>query len=315
MATETTRNAGNTRLRIIYLDQTPSTNNYATALLAVREAEEGCLVWTQRQTRGRGYGQNVWESEAGKNLTFSLILEPRFLEASRQFQLSQVISLGLADFLAGKTGQEVCCDPDVPEVRHSLNPGESRSNHVGGEARHTPASGEGQDAPEGRELRPQFANRVTIKWPNDIYAGNRKIAGILIENSVMGDHLRWTVAGVGLNVNQESFPSHLPQAVSLRMLTGREYDLKECLTELANAILVWYDRLALGDVGAIGDRYLALMLGREEYRTYRQGDRLFRAVVEGVDEFGQLRLRDERGHTTVWPFKSIEWVGEAQPPA
>jgi BirA family transcriptional regulator, biotin operon repressor / biotin---[acetyl-CoA-carboxylase] ligase len=90
-------------LPIIYLDEVSSTNNYASSILSAGNVIEGTVILTFRQTGGRGHGKNVWESENNKNLTFSLILFPRFLDASRQFLVSQVVSLGLADFLKSKT--------------------------------------------------------------------------------------------------------------------------------------------------------------------------------------------------------------------
>jgi BirA family transcriptional regulator, biotin operon repressor / biotin---[acetyl-CoA-carboxylase] ligase len=89
--------------RLILQDEVLSTNNYAIALLASEKVEEGTLVLTFRQIKGRGYGKNVWESEDYKNLTFSLILFPHFLPAQKQFLLSQVVCLGLYDFLSEKT--------------------------------------------------------------------------------------------------------------------------------------------------------------------------------------------------------------------
>ena len=252
MNNDNTLNAGISGIRIITPDETPSTNNYATTLLAANEAGEGCVVWTFRQTRGRGYGKNVWESEPGMNLTFSLVLEPSFLPAARQFLLSQVVSLGVAGFLREHTGD------------------------------------------------------ISVKWPNDIYAVNRKIGGILIENTVMGDHLQWTVAGIGLNVNQSSFPAHLPHAVSLKMLTGREVDLRESLHSLLEHILTWYQMLRTRQYRQIRESYLNGMYGRGRSLTYRSGERRFTAEVEGVDDYGQLLLKDRAGVITTWPFKGVE---------
>lgn len=88
-------------MQIVRIDETPSTNNYASSFLKNNEVEEGTVFITCNQTDGRGQGTNQWESEAGSNLTFSLILKPVFLAPADQFQLSQVVSLGIADFLSG----------------------------------------------------------------------------------------------------------------------------------------------------------------------------------------------------------------------
>ena len=86
-------------LQFIQIDETPSTNNYASSLLASGKVTKSAVVLTFRQTNGKGYGTNVWESVDFKNLTFSLILFPGFLPASTQFLLSQVVSLGLTGYL------------------------------------------------------------------------------------------------------------------------------------------------------------------------------------------------------------------------
>ncbi len=81
---------------------------------------------------------------------------------------------------------------------------------------------------------------VAVKWPNDIYVGDRKIAGILIENSIRGANIAYSVAGIGLNVNQTEFRSDAPNPVSIAQLTGRSYDLVELASAMVSRIL---DRL------------------------------------------------------------------------
>lgn len=71
-----------------------------------------------------------------------------------------------------------------------------------------------------------------IKWPNDIYVGDKKICGILIENILGGKQVAASMVGIGLNLNQLRFPADLPNPVSLRQVTGRRYDLREELVLL-----------------------------------------------------------------------------------
>ena len=71
-------------------------------------------------------------------------------------------------------------------------------------------------------LLSRYISGCTIKWPNDIYVNNDKIAGILIENSIMGDKIENTIAGIGLNINQNKFSSDAPNPVSLELITGTE---------------------------------------------------------------------------------------------
>ena len=241
-------------LQIIQIDELASTNNYASSLLATNNAAEGTVILTFRQTSGRGYGKNVWESENYKNLTFSLILMPRWLEASRQFLISQVVSLGVADFLRSKT------------------------------------------------------RGVTIKWPNDLLIYNKKVAGILIENTILGSHVQTSVVGIGLNINQAIFPDYLPVATSLALITGREYQLEKSLNIIITEIFKWYGYLKLNNIRMIEEEYLKNLFRMEEKTLFRTGDTLFEAKIKGIDQYGQLLLEENPGRIKAWPFKSIDMV-------
>ncbi|MGD1846151.1 MAG: biotin--[acetyl-CoA-carboxylase] ligase [Salibacteraceae bacterium] len=91
----------------IRLKSTPSTNSYASELLKNQPPMEGTMIWTEEQTHGRGQRGNFWTSAPGKNLTFSLILYPSFLNAAQFFSLSKAVALGIRDFLTEKTVQPV----------------------------------------------------------------------------------------------------------------------------------------------------------------------------------------------------------------
>ena len=71
-----------------------------------------------------------------------------------------------------------------------------------------------------------------IKWPNDIYCGDKKICGILIENSLMGEHINWSIIGIGLNVNNTTFPDNLPNPTSMALISGFEHQMEEVLEKL-----------------------------------------------------------------------------------
>ena len=81
-----------------------------------------------------------------------------------------------------------------------------------------------------------------IKWPNDIYAGDNKICGILIENSLKGMEIDWSIIGIGLNVNQTSFPEDLPNPTSMRLCTGNSnpYNTREILEEFMGIFTGYY---------------------------------------------------------------------------
>lgn len=90
----------------------------------------------------------------------------------------------------------------------------------------------------------QFVPDVSVKWPNDVYVGDRKITGILIENFIEGAYLNKSIVGIGVNINQIHFLSHAPNPVSLRQLTGNTYPLDNCLENLCACIANRYRMMA-----------------------------------------------------------------------
>ncbi len=233
-----------------------STNNYANHQLAEGVVTEGTVFLAEYQTSGKGQQYNSWESEKGKNLTFSLVLSPSFVEIIDQFVISKVVTLGMTDFLI-------------------------RSGFDG----------------------------VSIKWPNDLYVGNRKIAGILIENAIMGSVIASSVIGVGLNVNQEKFLSSAPNPVSMKMLTGKDYNLNETLSGLMKGIENWYAILDAGKVEIINAAYEQRMYRRNLWSQYRKenGDS-FEGKIQGVNEIGQLLIEDRQSHLSAFHFKEVAFI-------
>lgn len=94
--------------------------------------------------------------------------------------------------------------------------------------------------------------KARIKWPNDIYAGDEKICGILIENSLKGSEIDWSIIGIGLNVNQTTFPEDLPNPTSMKLCTGNSnpYNTREILEEFMG-IFTGYYREYLNGNGAL----------------------------------------------------------------
>jgi BirA family transcriptional regulator, biotin operon repressor / biotin---[acetyl-CoA-carboxylase] ligase len=97
----------------------------------------------------------------------------------------------------------------------------------------------------------------SIKWPNDMYINDDKIAGILIESSITGSKIDYMIAGIGLNINQEKFTGDAPNPVSLKNLTGNEYDPAACLAELSVFLNRRYNDIRKENYQAIRDEYLS----------------------------------------------------------
>ena len=149
---------------------------------------------------------------------------------------------------------------------------------------------------------------VSIKWPNDIYVGNKKIAGILIENSIKGRNLFSSVLGIGLNLNQEKFLSDAPNPVSLKQITGKDFNIETVIFEISELIFEWYKKIELGKFSEINSAYFAQLFRRGEWGLYSKDGIQFEAKIVGIGEFGQLQLENRMGEISEFMFKEVEFV-------
>jgi len=243
---------------IIRLQVTDSTNNYANNQIRSYGVAEGTVFLAYEQKTGRGQSGNFWESEPGKNLTFSIVLYPDFLEIRRQYMLSKVVTLG---------------------IYSALN---------------------------------KYVDRLSIKWPNDIYTGNKKLGGILIENSVMSGSLQSSVIGIGLNVNQVHFSSPAPNPASMKTLTNQHFDCELLLTELLTGINRYYSLLRNGDDKEIDKEFISALYLKSKPHLFRSGEEIFNGVITGVNEIGQLQIRKEDGQIAEFHFKEVEFLPYSQ---
>jgi len=240
---------------ILHLSEIDSTNNYASKLLARHKPDEGTLIVADWQTKGRGTESNAWESEKGKNLTFSLILYPPF-EADKQFLLNKTISLGIHDFLK------------------SILPNQS----------------------------------ISIKWPNDIYVGDKKICGILIQNSISGYNFEYVVVGIGLNVNQMHFNSDAPNPISMAQIANKPFNLSDTIQSLFQFIASRYTQICMNDYLTIDNDYHKALYRINNWYTFSYKDTTMNACIRGTNEFGQLILETESKKNIVCDFKEIKFI-------
>ena len=147
----------------------------------------------------------------------------------------------------------------------------------------------------------------SIKWPNDVYISNDKIAGILIESSLMGDNIEYMVAGIGLNINQERFPRDAPNPVALKMITGKDYELKDCLTELASDLDKRYGQLTAGGSENIKDEYISKLYRFNEWNGFSDSGGRFTGRILAVSNSGILLLEKKSGQKMQYYFKDIEF--------
>ena len=240
----------------IKVSQTASTNTYLSRLAAMLPG--GTVIYTPSQTAGRGQKGNSWESEDGKNLTFSHLLKRPPVKARDQFYLSEAAALAVVEALSAEAG-----------------------------------------------------DNFTVKWPNDVYWQDKKACGMLIENSLDGSDIATSIVGIGINVNQEHFPSDAPNPVSLINITGREHDLMALLKRVCSRIEQLVE--SLGDADARTDlhqRYMAALYRNDgQLHPYEDaaGNR-FMAMVSGIAPDGTLTLRHEDGTTHDYLFKEVRHI-------
>ncbi|SRR6056297_2673151 len=240
--------------KIINLLSTESTNDYVRELSEKKKVSEGTLVIAAEQTKGRGYGENSWFAESGKNLTFSFLLYPSFLKADQQFLISKMVSLALVDYLN------------------------------------------------------EYSKNVTIKWPNDIFIHDKKIAGILIENDLAGQKILKSIIGIGININQDEFPPSIPNPLSLKQLNNKKYPLKNELRKIISTLNKRYEYLISGTNHKINKEYHSYLFRKDQLTMFQDSNSIFQARIKGVTDFGQIILESNDGKRLEYNFKEIEFL-------
>ncbi len=154
----------------------------------------------------------------------------------------------------------------------------------------------------------QFVPEVRIKWPNDLYVNGKKVAGILIEHSVCGDRLQYTVAGIGINVNQPSFPPDIPHPTSLLLETGTRHDTAALLQAYRQTLLDHLPDLSTENAEALYAHYMQRLYRLREFGHYRVHDEVLYAAITDIDAYGRLVLDDDHGNSHVCGFKEVTFL-------
>lgn len=230
-------------------------------------AEHGTVVYTDRQTAGRGQRGNSWESEPFKNVTMSILLRPKNVAPNQQFWLSEISALAVERVLS------------------------------------------------------KYIGNVSIKWPNDIYYKDFKICGMLIEHSLSGGKINYTIPGIGINVNQRVFLSDAPNPISLANVLGHEVPTSEILDGIVDEILTMCDLLP-EKADEIHREFLSKLYRRDGFHEYQSTIRStsanglsvleegehFQARIVNVHPDGMLDLMTTEGHIHTFAFKEVAFV-------
>lgn len=148
---------------------------------------------------------------------------------------------------------------------------------------------------------------ISIKWPNDILIGDRKIAGLLIENSIRNNKFTSSVAGIGININQTNFGTYSPVATSLHLIENKKFIVKECLIQLIAQVDKWYAILKSGNHKKITESYEKVLYKAGTPANFESNGENFTAIIKGVNASGQLVLTKSTGSEIVFNNKEIKF--------
>lgn len=151
--------------------------------------------------------------------------------------------------------------------------------------------------------------KTAIKWTNDIYVGDRKAVGILIEHNYSRGKLSRTVVGIGINVNQREFSADIPNPVSLSLLTGKKYDLEGLLQNFEKCLAERYSQLRSGEWKTLQSDYHSALYRSDEQHTFALPDGTrFEGTIRGVKPTGDLIVEHRDGEKVSYLFKEIEFI-------
>ncbi|MFA8450627.1 MAG: biotin--[acetyl-CoA-carboxylase] ligase [Bacteroidales bacterium] len=157
-----------------------------------------------------------------------------------------------------------------------------------------------------QELIPE--EKVSIKWPNDIYVHNKKICGILIQNASLGENLNQSIVGVGININQEHFISDAPNPISLKNISNQNYDLNFLIAPLSEHLQKRY--LEIQDIKQlenIKNEYLNNLYKINTPSKFIVENNEKTGIIKGIDEFGRLEIRFDN-QTEAFDLKEVKFV-------
>jgi len=239
-------------------------------MIQAKLAAHGMACFAYEQTKGKGQRGKTWNSEKAANIILSVILNTSFLQLHQQFYLSAAIALAVHDFFSKYAGTE-----------------------------------------------------TKIKWPNDIYWRDRKAGGILIETKVASNQETmdgrrltvgsrqitpwpWAVAGMGININQTVFAKSIKNPVSLKQITGKDFDSAALAKELCSFIEKRFFQLQKGNFKKLLKEYNRQLFKLNEKVKLKKANIVFNCFIKGVNEMGELLVDGYSQDSFVWG--EIEWV-------
>ena len=264
-------------LPFVELQSVDSTNNYARQQIHAGLAQHGMAIFAHEQLNGKGQRGKSWCSEKDTSIVLSLVIKPGPMLLTQQFMFSACVTVAIHDFFMNYAGSD-----------------------------------------------------TKIKWPNDLYWQDRKAGGVLIESIVgsresgvssrpstvngpqfVSSNWEWAIVGIGININQTSFPDDLPNPVSLKQITGKNFDTVELAKELCELLNKNFDDLVHDGFEKIYSAYLTNLYKRNAVVKLKKDSRVFEAIIKSVSPSGKLIVQhaiDEDPIAIGFDFGEVEWV-------
>ncbi|WP_164905134.1 biotin--[acetyl-CoA-carboxylase] ligase [Aequorivita ciconiae] len=149
---------------------------------------------------------------------------------------------------------------------------------------------------------------VSVKWPNDILSGKKKIAGILIENVLEGANIKHSIIGIGINVNETHFPN-LPQASSIRLETGKYFQLDEMFDSVVRNVLKGLANISDHSFSDLRPLYEQNMFQRDSISAFEDGTgQRFQGKIRGISDFGELIIERNNASAEKFQLKEINFI-------
>lgn len=156
-------------------------------------------------------------------------------------------------------------------------------------------------------LDPLLGDQLKIKWPNDIYYGDKKLGGMLIENLLQGNKIKNSIIGIGLNVNQDKFPDEAARAISIKQILQKDYDLRALLADICSHIEGWYLNLRAGKKETVRIAYLDRLYALNQQRSFKTNGEVFEGRIKSVRNNGLLVMDTNNGEQE-FSLKEIEFI-------
>jgi BirA family biotin operon repressor/biotin-[acetyl-CoA-carboxylase] ligase len=148
---------------------------------------------------------------------------------------------------------------------------------------------------------------IKIKWPNDILVNRKKVCGILIENNILNNQMNWCVAGIGMNVNQETFDGSI-NATSLKTITGKNFKVEDVLKCVCKHLEKHYLSMLNTKLASIKERYLQHLYGLNDLLDFEIAGSVKPMMVKGLGQTGLLLLEDKNGKSVELDVKEVKWL-------